>query len=183
MPLTDADLHRATHAHLYRPATESVYNTLRAWRDTPHSAEWWWLIIAHEDGYYTALRFETLREMLRMPHVGIHMHTLLKDLPGPRPDPEHPGQQLPGVVEPDTVEAARLSGEAARAAAQTGEGGLLIVLHDGLYRGIISTGSRSFAFTDQPLMVLMDEFEGTSQDVNTAILSRKNDWDDLIHDT
>jgi hypothetical protein len=180
MPLTNADLNRATHAHLLSPATDSVYHALRAWRDRPNSAEWWWLIIEHDDVHYTALRFETLREMLRSAQVAIHMNTLLQDLPGPRPDPEHPDRPLPGVIMPDTVEAALLSGDAARAAAQASEGGLLVVLHDKLFRGIISTGTRSFEFTDQPLLALLDEFEGHGEDEETEILPRQG-WDDLLN--
>lgn len=181
MPLTDADLNRAAHAHLLHSATDSVYHALRAWRDTPHCAEWWWLIIAHDDSDYTALRFETLREMLRNPHTAIHMNTLLQDLPGPRPDPEHPDRQLPGVIMPETVEAAILSGDAARAAAQASEGGLLIVLHDGLFRGIISTGTRSFEFTDRPLLLLLDDFEGHGEPEETEVLPRQG-WDDLLNE-
>jgi hypothetical protein len=56
MPIPDPELNKPSNAHLVRPAADSVYKALHAWRGTPGSQEWWWLVIDQGSQKYTAIR-------------------------------------------------------------------------------------------------------------------------------
>ena len=81
MPIADATLARPLNAHLWRPAHDTVLNALQMWRTTPQAAAWWWLVIDHSGGRFTALRFDTLRQLLLRRDLGVTMQTRLADLP------------------------------------------------------------------------------------------------------
>jgi len=159
MPITDAELNKPSNTHLIRPATDSVYRALNSWLHAPNSYEWWWLIIDHANGKYTAIRFEGLRELLARPESGVSMTTRLADLPPQQDNPadwEHP---IPGVVSPTIVEQATVGTARAIQLRQDSPGRLLIVLNNGFFRGILSGPERIYAFTDKPLVDMIKEFE------------------------
>lgn len=177
MPIADVELDRLARAHLLRPASETVFTALRAWRSAPDSYEWWWLVIQHPDQVYTAIRFEELRDLLTRQKPGVHMNTLLADLPPRRADPADPGRALPGVVVPDVVDGEAIQTARALEMMQTSPGQVLVVLQDGHYRGILGVINRTFAFPDKPLLDLLATFEmgGESE---TIIVPRAASGDD-----
>lgn len=154
MPIPDSLLDKPQNAHLRRPAHETVYEALRAWRFTPHAADWWWLVIDHGGGAFRAAQFETLERMLRRPELNVTMRTRLADLPSAQD--EH---GVPGVLDPQTVEQNALTSAAARQAKASSPGHVLIVLRSGAFRGILASAERTFAFTDHPLMDMLDQYE------------------------
>ncbi|MBN1202076.1 MAG: hypothetical protein JXJ20_09490 [Anaerolineae bacterium] len=159
MPIADAELHKAANAHLTRHASQTVYQALKAWRGTPGSYEWWWLIIDHGHQHFTAIRFEGLRDMLAHPDLDVTMDTLLADLPPYRDNPANWEQPFPGVLEPAVVDQAEISTARALRMRDHSPGHLLIVLSDEQFRGILSTSERIFAFTDKPLLDMLEEYE------------------------
>ncbi len=159
MPVTDADLNQPAHAHLLRPATETVFSALRVWRDTPGRQEWWWLVIEHDAQRYTALRFSELRDLLVQRKRRTHMNTPLTKLPARRDNPDDPDHPLPGVVTPIVVDGAVTGAAAAREIAHTSPGQVVVIVQDGQFQGIISITSRTFAFADKPLLDLLEDFE------------------------
>jgi hypothetical protein len=177
MPIDDTQLDRETNAHLVRPATDTVYQALRAWRDTPNSYEWWWLIIEHDHRRYTAIRFEDLRELLGVPDSGVTMHTPLAVLPDRRNNPRDWQHPQPGVVTPTVVEQSAMGTARALQAMEDSPGRVLVVLHDGRLRGILSSAQRTFAFADKLLMDMLDEFEAGGSD-DTAPLTPRPEGDD-----
>ena len=159
MPIPDATLARPLNAHLWRPAHETVLDALRAWRATPMSAGWWWLVIDHGSERFTALRFDTLRQMLVRPDLGVTMETRLADLPVARHNPTDWTQPLPGVIEPQTVDQDAVSEARARHLQQNSPANLLVVLRDGVFRGVLSGSERTFAFTDDLLLDMIEQYE------------------------
>jgi hypothetical protein len=168
MPIAETELNKAANAHLLRSADDTVYRALKAWRDTPDSYEWWWLIIDHGDQRYTAIRFEGIRDALARPDPGVHMNARLADLPPLRDNPDDWEHPFPGVVTPTVVEQDTMSTAGAFRAMKDGPG-VLVVLQEGQFRGILSASERTFAFTDKPLLDMLDEFEKPG-DSDTQIL-------------
>jgi hypothetical protein len=181
MPITDAELNKPAHAHLLRPASETVFTALRAWRDAPARYEWWRLIIQHGDRQYTAIRFAELRDLLVRQKRSVHMNTALADLPYRRDNPDDAAHPLPGVVSPTVVDGETVSPTRALEMAQASPGQVLIVLQDGKFRGILCVTSRTFAFADKPLLDLLEEFEmgGESE---TIIVPRTSLSEDTVVD-
>lgn len=169
MPIDDAQLDKATNAHITCPATDTVHRALQRWRATPNSFEWWWLIIEHGSQRFTAIRLEDLRQVLENESLGVDMNTALQDLPPRRDNPADWGRPYPGVVTPTVVEQTALSTAQALQTMQDSPGRVLVVLHDGHFRGILSAAERTFAFTDTPLLDMLDSFEAGGED-DTAIL-------------
>lgn len=159
MPIADATLARPLNAHLWRPAHDTVLDALRAWRAAPKSAVWWWLVIDHGSGHFTALRFDTLRQLLGRPDLGVTMNTRLADLPPARHNPADWTQPVPGVIEPRTVDQDGVSEARARTLQQNSSANLLIVLRDGIFRGVLAGSERTFAFTDDLLLDMLEQYE------------------------
>lgn len=159
MPIADSELNKAANAHLVRPAEDTVYSALQVWRSTPNSYEWWWLVIDHGEGQFTALRFETVRDLLQSPDYAVGMHTRLGDLPRRREDPANWGRPLPGVVTPVVVEQDAMGTARALQIMRDSPGRVLVVVNQGQFRGILSASERTFAFTDKPLLDMLDEYE------------------------
>jgi hypothetical protein len=159
MPVAENELNKAGNAHLIRPATETVFTALRAWRDTPGRDEWWWLIIQHDARLYTAIRFGSVRDLLARRKREVHMNTPLAELPYERPNPDDPDQPLPGVVSPTVVDGAEINTARALDRVQASPGQVVIVLQDGVFQGILSGTSRTFAFADKPLLDMLEDFE------------------------
>jgi hypothetical protein len=181
MPIADVELDKLARAYLLRPASETVFTALRAWRSAPDSYEWWWLVIQHDDQLYTAIRFAELRDLLVWPKHGVHMNTPLADLPYRRDNPNDPERPLPGVVSPNVVDGATVQTARALEMTQASPGQVLIVLQDGKFRGILGVTSRTFAFADKPLLDLLEEFEmgGESE---TIIVPRAAPGEDTVVD-
>jgi hypothetical protein len=177
MPITDAVLHQPAHAHLLRPAAETVFTALRAWRDTAGSTETWWLIIQYDAQHYTAIRFGELRDMLVGRKRTAHMNTPLADLPYRRANPDDPDHPLPGVISPTIVDGATLDSARAIEMLQTGPGQMLVVLREGRFQGILSVAHPTFVYFDHPLLDLLETFEmgGESE---TIIVPRSSPEDD-----
>ncbi len=152
MPLPDSLLDKPLNAHRCRPAGETVLAALRDWRGTPGAASWWWLVIDHGQGRFTATRFDSLRQMLARPALGVTMATRLADLPA------H-AEPLPGVVTPPTVEQDAATPAQARQLQAASPGGMLVVLRDGAFRGVLASAERTFAFTDRPLLDMIEQYE------------------------
>jgi hypothetical protein len=169
MPIDAAELVKAANAHVIRPAHDTVYQTLKAWRATADSYEWWWLIIQHDNRRYTAIRFEGLRDVLTYPGLNVTMNTPLTDLPSRRDNPADWERPFPGVVTPTVVEQTAMGTAHALQIMQDSPGQVLVVLHDGQFRGILSGSQRTFAFSDKPLLDMLDEFEQHGDD-DTLIL-------------
>ncbi len=167
MPIADSELNKPSNAHIVRPARQSVHAALQYWRQQPGSYEWWWLIITSNDHRYAAIRFSVLRDLLQDPDAGVHMNTPLSDLPLDQPD--RPGVVAPRVVEQDAMGTAR-----ALQMLEDSPGRVLIVLKNGTLRGILSVTERTFAFTDKPLLDMLDEFESSGND-DTMILPHRPD--------
>jgi hypothetical protein len=174
MPIPDSELHKPSNAYLLRPASDNVHATLQAWRDSANSYEWWWLIVDHGDQQYAALRFESLRDILFHPDLDVHMNTRLADLPPLRVNPADPATPIPGVHRPHVVEQQALAPDDIFDRLRASPGGVLVVVQDGRFRGILSSGVRTFAFTDLPLRALLEEFD-RSGDPDTIILAHKHD--------
>jgi hypothetical protein len=181
MPIADAELNKLARAHLLRPASETVFTALRAWRSAPDCYEWWWLVIQHDERLYTAIRFAELRDLLIQQKRSVHMNTPLADLPYRRDNPDDPAHPLPGVVSPNVVDGATVQTARALQMTQASPGQVLIVLQDGKFRGILSMTSRTFAFADKPLLDLLEEFEmgGESE---TIIVPRASPGEDTVVD-
>lgn len=177
MPIADAELHKPAHAHLLRPAAETVFTALRAWRDTPGRQEWWWLIIQHDDRLYTALRFSDLRDLLALGKRGAHMNTPLADLPYRRANPSDPDRPLPGAVSPTVVDGAQVSTARALEMVRESPGWVLVVLDGGKFRGILTESARTFAFADTPLLDMLETFE-TGGESETIIVPRSTPDED-----
>lgn len=159
MPIADAFLDRPLNAHLWRPARETVLDALRVWRSTPLAAVWWWLVIDHGSGRFTALRFDTLRQLLLRPDLEVTMRTPLAELPSARQNPADWTQPVPGVIEPRTVDMDEISPSRARQLQANSPAGLLIVLRDGIFRGVLAGSERTFAFTDDLLLDMLEQYE------------------------
>jgi hypothetical protein len=181
MPIADAEMNKSANAYLCRPATETVFTALRAWRDTPDSFEWWWLIIEHGERQYTAIRLAGLRDLLVQRKRGVHMNTPLADLPYQRPNPDDPDHPLPGVVSAAVVDSEAVNTTRALEMVQASPGQVLVVLQNGKFRGILSATSRTFAFSDKPLLDLLNDFEmgGESE---TIIVPRSPSGEDAVVD-
>jgi hypothetical protein len=170
MPIAETELAKPTNAHVLRPADESVYKALHAWRHAADRQEWWWLIIDHGNQRYTAIRVDRLRDALMRANLGVTMETRLSDLPPQRDNPhdwEHP---YPGVVTPTVVEQDSVGTARAHQMLQDSPGRVLVVLHNGQFRGILSAAERTFAFADKPLLDMLDEFEQRDSGSETIII-------------
>ncbi|NDJ74932.1 MAG: hypothetical protein GYB65_01625 [Chloroflexi bacterium] len=174
MPIDDTQLDKATNAHVLCPAQHTVHQALRAWRKQSNSYEWWWLIIEGDNRRYTATRFEELREMLAHADLNVGMNTRLADLPPRRSNPADWDRPFPGVVTPTVTEQSALGTARALQTMQDSPGQVLVVLHEGRFRGILSASQRTFAFADKPLMDMLEEFE-TGGDEDTLILPPRDD--------
>ncbi len=159
MPIADATLTRPLNAHLWRPAHDTVLNALQMWRTTPQAAAWWWLVIDHSGGRFTALRFDTLRQLLLRRDLGVTMQTRLADLPPAQRNPADWTQPVPGVIEPRTVDQDAVSEARARTLQQNSPAHLLVVLRDGIFRGVLASSDRTFAFTDDLLLDMIEQYE------------------------
>ncbi len=163
MPIADSELDKTANAHLVRPAGDTLYTALQVWRSTPNSYEWWWLVIDHGDAQFTALRFEAVRDLLRDSEQRVTMHTRLGDLPPRRENPDAWGPPLPGVVTPVVVEQAAMGTARALQIMRDSPGRVLVVVNQGQFRGILSGSERTFAFTDKPLLDMLDDYEQGSE--------------------
>lgn len=152
MPLLDSLLEKPLNAHRCRPAGETVFEALRDWRATRGAASWWWLVIDRGQGQFAAMRFEMLRQMLARTEPGVTMATRLADLPA-QDDP------LPGVIAPPTVEQDAVTPAQVRQLQAASPGGLVVVLRNGAFRGILTSAERTFAFTDRPLLDMIERYE------------------------
>jgi hypothetical protein len=170
MPIPDSELNKPSNAHLVRPAADSVYKALHAWRGTPGSQEWWWLVIDQGSQKYTAIRFGTVRDVLARPDLGVTMETHLADLPLRRENPADWAHPLPGAVLPPVVEQDAIGTARALQIVQDNPGRVLIVLRGGRFRGILSAGERVFAFNDKPLIDMIAEFEQKETGSETILL-------------
>lgn len=159
MPIADAFLDRPLNAHIWRPARDTVLDALRTWRATPLSAVWWWLVIDHGSGRFTALRFDTLRQLLLRPDLGVTMLTPLGNLPPAQHNPADWTQPVPGVIEPRTVDMDEISPSRARQIQANSPANLLVVLRDGFFRGVLAGSERTFAFTDDLLLDMLEHYE------------------------
>jgi hypothetical protein len=159
MPIDAMELDKAANAHLLCPATDTVYAALTTWRSTPNSYEWWWLVIGHGDRRYTALRFETLRDLLAAPGAGVTMEMPLADLPPRRDNPADWERPFPGTVTPVVVEQNSMGTARAQQIVNDSPGRLLVVLDGDQFRGILSASERTFAFADTLLVDMLDEYE------------------------
>lgn len=159
MPIADAELAKPANAFLVRPADETVLAALRAWRDTPQSYEWWWLLIDHGAARFTALRFEDLRDLLASPDLGVTMQTRLADLPSRRENPDNWAQPWPGVYTPEVVQQDALSTAQALQRMRDAPGRILIVADGARLAGILTDTQRTFAFADRPLLDLLEDYE------------------------
>ena len=169
MPIADSELNKPANTHLLRPATETVLAALRAWRGTPDPYEWWWLVIEHADQHFTAIRFGELRDALAHDGMNVHMNTLLGDLPPRRDNPVDWERPFPGVVTPTVVDQATIGTARALRLVQDSPARVLVVLADGAFKGILAAGERTFAFADQPLLDMLEQFEAPG-DSDTHIL-------------
>ncbi|MBN1678994.1 MAG: hypothetical protein JW966_01795 [Anaerolineae bacterium] len=169
MPIADSELDKTTNAYILQPADHTIHRALQIWRNTPTSFEWWWLIIEHGDQQYTALRFETLRETLSREYINVNMNMRLGDLPAYRDNPADWDHPFPGVVTPKVIERDEVGTARALQIMRNSPGRVLIVLRNGLFYGILSSSERIFAFTDKPLLDMLDEFEQHG-DTDTLIL-------------
>jgi hypothetical protein len=154
MPITESELNRSTNTHLRAFAGDTVGDTLLRWRSQSDPREWWWLIIEHSAQRYTALRFQTLGALIRARSVA--PSTQLADLPASRENPAAWDQPFPGVITPTSIEQQPTG--TAQAQRMLQDTPVLIVLDHGQFRGILSSSFRTFAFTDRPLLDLLDEF-------------------------
>lgn len=159
MPIADAALDRPLNAHVWRPAHATVLDALRVWRTTPLAAVWWWLVIDHGGGRFAALRFDTLRQILNRPDLGVSMQTPLAELPPARRNPVDWSESVPGVIEPRTVDMDSISPSRARQIQANSPANLLVVLRDGIFRGVLAGSERTFAFTDDLLLDMLEHYE------------------------
>lgn len=157
MPIADSELDKSANAHLLRPAADTIYQAVKSWRDTPDSFEWWWLIIEHSGQRYTAIRFETLRDLLKT--GGASMNTHLDDLPSARENPADWDHPFPGVVSPNVVEQSSVGTALAVQMVRDSPGSVLVVVNNGQFRGILAAHERTFAFADVMLLDMLEEYE------------------------
>ncbi len=178
MPVAETELKKAANAHLIRPATETVFTALRAWRDTSGRYEWWWLVIQHDARLYTAIRFGSLRDLLVQRKRDVHMNTPLADLPYQRENPDDPDHPRSGVVSPTVIDGAAVNTAHALDIVETSPGQVVIVLQDGVFQGILSGTSRTFAFADKPLLDLLENFEMGGESATIIVQKTPNDPDE-----
>src|SRR5690606_9761864 len=136
MPLLDSLLEKPLNAHRCRPAGETVFEALRDWRATPGAASWWWLVIDRGQGQFAAMRFEMLRQMLARTEPGVTRATRLAELPAQ-------DEPLPGVSAPPTVEQDAVTPAQVRQLQAASPGGLVVVLRNGAFRGILTSAERT----------------------------------------
>ncbi len=176
MPISDSELARPVHGHVRCPHTHSVHAALHAWRSTPGSVAWWWLIIEHKNQLYTAIRFSELYNLLKPLDAPVHMNTPLADLPYWHRNPHNPTRGLPGVVSPAVVERDGISIAQVRELIEENPENVVVVLRNGVFQGIVSSDEHPVVYADEPLRELLAQFEAGGDD-QTIILPRKSRQD------
>ena len=163
MPISTLELHKPSNVYRQQPDTATVLDALRDWHGTSESYEWWWLVIDHgitrSDSRFTAIRFEDVRALLSQRETQVAMTTLLGDLPPYRDNPVNWQQPFPGVITPPVIEQASMGTARALQLVRNTPGGLVVVVNDGTLAGILSTSERTFAFTDNLLVDMLESFE------------------------
>src|SRR5688572_3150593 len=83
MPISEDRLYSDVNAYTLLSAHVTVKEALQTWRaGHPRwgtAREWWWLMIEHDGGQFTAIPLEQLRDLLLK--KAIQSTTLLKNLP------------------------------------------------------------------------------------------------------
>ena len=69
MPISEERLYSEVNAYTLVSATNTVKQALQTWRTgNPRwgtAREWWWLIIEHSNGQFTAIPLEQLRDLVK----------------------------------------------------------------------------------------------------------------------
>ena len=172
MPISDAELNKPVNACVSRMGEETVHAALQTWRDTGDSYEWWWLVIAHGEQHFTAVRFEGLRDMLLNSEIDVHMNTHLRDLPHEQPNPANPQRALPGVITPPVVQRAELDDDEAHQYLGAHPDTLVVVVEGSELKGIVSGAERQYGFSGLSLRALLEDFDEVG-DADTLIVQRK----------
>lgn len=161
MPISSERLLSDVNAHLVVPSTYTVKQALQAWSmGHPHfgtGREWWWLIIAYQDGHYTAVPLEQLRDLLAA--SVINLATVLNTIPFAQDNPENWAKPLPGVVRVRSVDINSYNTSAAVQLAENSPGNVLVVTQNGQVVGIINKRMRNFAMATLSLLSLLDDLD------------------------
>lgn len=174
MPISDDRLYAEVNAHILASATNTVRDALKAWQ-TGHSRwgvgrEWWWLVIQYDNGLYSVIAFEQLRDLLASPEINVNFETRLNALPvEDRSDWRNP---KPGVVAAKVVDKDRYNTANALHLAENAPGNMLVVTQNGEFVGILSKRMRNFAMADLSLLNLLEELE--AQEAASAPASSAN---------
>jgi hypothetical protein len=168
MPISDERLLSDVNAHVVVPSNITVKQALQHWKKGHNrwgtAREWWWLMIEHGNGRFTALPLEQLRDLLIDTTSGVTADSLLYALPPAREATNF--TQLPGVIVVRTVEKTSLSTASAVSLAENSPGNLLGVIENGKLVGILSRRMRNFAMANLSLLNLLEEME--SQEATVA---------------
>lgn len=161
MPISDDRLYAEVNAHILASATDTVRQAVKAWQAGRSrwgvGREWWWLIIQYDNGLYTAIAFEQLRDLLASPDVDVDFDTRLSALPAE--DHSDWRNPKPGVIATRVVDKERYSTANALHLAENAPGNMLVVMENGEFSGILSKRMRNFAMADLSLLNLLEELE------------------------
>lgn len=177
MPIPDSELAQPVHAHVRCPATDSVHGALQIWRGLPGSDARWWLVIEHDDPLFTAIRFGDLYSLLKPLDAPVHLNSRLADLPYWSRNPDNPTRGRPGVVSPAIVEQGSITVEQAQQLVAETPGKIVVVLHGGVFQGILTDRLPGADFAREPLLEMLAAFEAGG-DNETIILPRSPLQDD-----
>lgn len=176
MPIPDERLLSDLNAHILVPATYTIRQALAAWqKGHPHfgrGREWWWLIIDYNNGTYTAIPLEQVRDLLSSPRFHVDAETRLSNLPSAQDNPDDWSNPLPGIVAARVIDQDAYSSSAAIHLAENSAGNLLVVLKDGKFAGIINKRMRNFAMASQSLL---DLYERMQEDTVPVKQTRQED--------